>query len=129
MLGILWVGLGSALGGMARYALSGFVATRIGEVFPWGTLVVNVSGCAVIGAFAAFITPGGPWPGSLAIRELVLIGLCGGYTTFSSFSLQTLSLAREGDWRRALANIIASVAFCFIAVWLGDRAGALVFGG
>ena len=129
MLGMLWVAFGSALGGMARYALSGFVASRIGEIFPWGTLAVNVSGCAVIGLFAAFIAPGGRWPGSLAIRELVLIGLCGGYTTFSSFSLQTLSLARDGEWLRALGNVVASVVLCFIAVWLGYRAGALYSGG
>ncbi len=126
MLGELWIALGSALGGMGRYALSGFIARRIGETFPWGTLVVNVSGCGVIGLFAAFIAPAGPWPGSLTLREFVLIGLCGGYTTFSSFSLQTLSLAREGQWGRALGNITGSVVLCFIAVWLGYRAGVLI---
>ena len=129
MLGELWIALGSALGGMGRYALSGLIARRIGETFPWGTLVVNVSGCAVIGLFAAFIAPGGPWPGSLTVRELVLIGLCGGYTTFSSFSLQTLSLAREGEWGRVVGNVVGSVVLCFIAVWLGYRAGALLSGG
>jgi len=127
MLGALWVVLGSGLGGAARYALSGFIARRIGETFPWGTLAVNVTGCAVIGAFAAFIAPGGPW--AATIRELVLFGLCGGYTTFSSVSLQTLNLAREGDFLRAIVNIVASVIFCFIAVWLGYRAGALFSGG
>jgi CrcB protein len=129
VLGELWIAFGSALGGMWRYALSGLIARRIGETFPWGTLVVNVSGCAVIGLFAAFIGPGGPWPGSLTVRELVLIGLCGGYTTFSSFSLQTLSLAREGEWGRVAGNIVGSVALCFIAVWLGFRAGVLLSGG
>ena len=125
----LSLALGSALGGVARYALSGFIARRFGETFPWGTLIVNVSGCAVIGVFAALIAPAGPWPGSLTVRALVLIGLCGGYTTFSSFSLQTLILAREGEWGRALGNVTASVAFCYIALWLGYRAGALCFGG
>ena len=62
MLGGFWIALGSALGGMGRYALSGFVARRVGETFPWGTLSVNVSGCVVIGLFAAFIATGGPWP-------------------------------------------------------------------
>jgi CrcB protein len=114
---------------MGRYALSGFIARRIGEIFPWGTLAVNVSGCAVIGLFAAFIAPGGPWAGSLTVQELVLIGLCGGYTTFSSFSLQTLSLAREGEWGHVLGNVAGSVVLCFIAVWLGYRAGALLSGG
>ena len=120
---------GSALGGMARYGVSGLVATRIGETFPWGTLVVNVSGCLVIGAAAAAIGPHGPLPESLTIRDFVMIGLCGGYTTFSSFSLQTLTLAREGEWSRALANIVASVAFCLLAGWAGIALGMFIFGG
>src|ERR1700732_2006178 len=126
MAGPLWVAVGSALGGMARYGVSGVVANRIGETFPWGTLVVNVSGCFVVGVFAAAIGPGGALAGSLTARQLVLIGLCGGYTTFSSFSLQTLALARDGDWGRALANIAASVALCLAAVWAGFTAGALI---
>ncbi len=125
----LWVVLGSALGGMARYALSGFIARRIGEIFPWGTLLVNISGSFVIGIAAAVIAPGGPLPGDLTVRQLVMIGMCGGYTTFSSFSLQTLTLAREGDWRRALGNIVGSVALCIIAVWAGFALGALIPGG
>jgi fluoride exporter len=129
MTGQLWVALGSALGGMARYGVSGVVARRIGETFPWGTLVVNVSGCSVIGVFAALIAPGSALAGSLTVRQLVLIGLCGGYTTFSSFSLQTLALARDGDWGRALGNIGGSVALCLLAVWAGFAAGAFVPGG
>jgi fluoride exporter len=129
MTGQLWVALGSALGGMARYGVSGAVARRIGETFPWGTLMVNVSGCLVIGVFAAIIAPGGALAGSLTVRQLVLIGLCGGYTTFSSFSLQTLALARDGDWRRALGNIGGSVALCLLAVWAGFAAGAFIPGG
>jgi CrcB protein len=128
MTGQIWVALGSALGGMARYGVSGIVANRVGETFPWGTLVVNVSGCLVIGVFAAIIAPGGPLAGSLTVRELVLVGLCGGYTTFSSFSLQTLALARDGEWARALGNIGGSVALCLLAVWLGFAAGALLPG-
>jgi CrcB protein len=128
MTGQLWVALGSALGGMARYGISGVVARRIGETFPWGTLVVNVSGCLVIGVFAAIIAPGGALAGGLTVRQLVLIGLCGGYTTFSSFSLQTLALARDGDWGRALGNIAASVALCLLAVWAGFAAGAFIPG-
>jgi len=122
----LWVGLGSALGGMARYAFSGFVARRIGEIFPWGTLLVNISGAFVIGLAAAAVAPGGALPGDLTVRQLVMIGLCGGYTTFSSFSLQTLALARGGDWPRALGNIVASVGLCLIAVWAGFALGALI---
>jgi len=129
MTGQLWVALGSALGGMARYGVSGIVASRIGEVFPWGTLVVNVSGGFVIGVSAAIIAPSGAVAGSIAVRQLVMIGLCGGYTTFSSFSLQTLALARNGEWGRVLGNIAASVALCLLAVWAGFAAGAFIPGG
>ncbi|HZB90109.1 MAG TPA: fluoride efflux transporter CrcB [Stellaceae bacterium] len=128
-MGAAWVALGSAVGGMARYGVSGYVATRIGETFPWGTLVVNVSGCLVIGAFAALIAPAGALPGDVSVRALVIIGICGGYTTFSSFSLQTLTLAREGQWRHALGNIAASVGFCLLAVWAGFALGAFISGG
>lgn len=129
MLGAVWVALGSALGGMTRYAVSGAVATRIGETFPWGTLVVNTSGSCVIGLFAALVAPAGSLPGDLTTRQFVIIGLCGGYTTFSSFSLQTLNLARDGEWARALGNIAASVALCLIAVWAGFALGAFISGG
>ena len=129
MIGPAWVALGSALGGMARYGISGLVANRIGETFPWGTLVVNVSGALVIGTFAALVAPAGALPGDLTVRQLVIIGLCGGYTTFSSFSLQTLNLARDAQWARALANIAASVILCLLAVWAGFVLGAFFSGG
>ncbi len=129
MLGAALVAAGSFLGGMARYALSGWVANRIGETFPWGTLVVNISGCFVIGVFAALVAPIGAMPGNSLVRELGVIGLCGGYTTFSSFSLQTLNLARNGEWGRVLGNIAASVTVCLIAVWAGFGLGASIFGG
>ena len=115
----LWIGVGSALGGMARYGLSGWVAHHFGETFPWGTLIVNVAGSFVIGVFATLTGPDGRWLAPSAAREFVMIGICGGYTTFSSFSLQTLSLAQGGEWFRAGANILASVALCLLAVWLG----------
>jgi len=127
--GALWVLLGSALGGMARYAVSGAVARRIGETFPWGTLLVNISGGFVIGIAAAEIAAGGALPGDLTVRQLVMVGLCGGYTTFSSFSLQTLNLARDGEWTRALANILGSVALCFAAAWAGYALGTFIPGG
>lgn len=129
MIGPAWVALGSALGGMARYGISGLVANRIGETFPWGTLVVNVSGALVIGTFAALVAPAGALPGDLTVRQLVIVGLCGGYTTFSSFSLQTLSLARDAQWARALGNIAASVLLCLLAVWAGFALGAFFSGG
>ena len=124
-----WVIIGSALGGMARYGVSGAVARRIGETFPWGTLTVNVSGSFVIGLFAALVAAGGALGGERMVGALVMTGVCGGYTTFSSFSLQTLNLARDGEWPRALANIVASAALCLLAVWAGFALGALIPGG
>lgn len=115
----LWVALGGALGSVARYWCSGFAATHFGETFPWGTLIVNVAGSFVIGLFAALTGPDGRWLAPSAAREFVMIGICGGYTTFSSFSVQTLSLAQDGEWFRAGANVIVSVALCLVAVWLG----------
>ena len=119
MANILWIGLGGALGTMTRYWLSGFVAQRIGETFPWGTMVVNISGSFVIGLFAALTDPDGRWLVSPTARQFVMIGILGGYTTFSSFSIQTLNLARDGEWLWAGGNILFSVVFCLAAVWLG----------
>jgi fluoride exporter len=123
------IAVGSALGGMARYALSGFVARVIGETFPWGTLVVNASGSLAIGVVAALVAPDGLFPGDATLWRVAAVGLCGGYTTFSSFSLQTLSLARDGEGLRALANIVASVAICLLCVWTGFALGAFMSGG
>lgn len=119
-----WIFLGSGLGGLARWGASGLVATRLGETFPWGTLTVNLSGSLVIGFFATFTGPEGRWLAPAPFREFFMLGLCGGYTTFSSFSLQTLNLAREGEWARAAANVVLSVALCLLGVWLGHVAAA-----
>lgn len=126
MLTYLWVALGGALGSVGRFWLSGLVATRYGETFPMGTLVVNVSGSLVIGFLAALSAPEGrllPAPG---FRQFLLIGVCGGYTTFSSFSLQTLDLLRDREWIYAGGNVLLSVGLCLIAVWLGYLLGAAV---
>ena len=120
----LWVAIGSALGGMARYWCSGFAARLIGEWFPWGTLIVNVVGSFVIGAFAALSASEGPLLIRPEIRIFVMVGLCGGYTTFSSFSLQTFALWREGEWLWAGANSALSFVLCLLAVWLGHVAVA-----
>lgn len=115
--------IGSAIGGVTRYWLSGFVARYMGETFPWGTLIVNVSGSFAIGFFATLTAPE---DGRLFLdtqtRQFVMMGLCGGYTTFSSFSLQTLNLMRGGEAPAALANIGLSIALCLFAVWLGHIA-------
>ena len=120
----LAVALGSAIGGTARYALSGVVADQFGETFPWGTLIINVTGSFVIGFVATLSGPDGRLLVSSTLRQFVMVGLCGGYTTFSSFSLQTLNLMRGGEWLRAGGNIVGSVVLCLLAVFLGHLAAA-----
>ena len=120
MLAYLWIAIGGALGSVARYWFSGVVARHFGETFPWGTLLVNVSGSLVIGFFATLTGPDGRWLVPPWFRtQFFMLGLCGGYTTFSSFSLQTLNLAEEGEWLHAGANVLLSVVLCLVAVWLG----------
>jgi fluoride exporter len=124
MAAYFWIAIGSALGGMARFGCSGLAARLISETFPWGTLIVNVLGSFIIGFFATLTGPDGRvYVGSLA-RQFVLIGFCGGYTTFSSFSIQTLNLMEDGEWLRAAANIGGSVALCLFAVWIGSLLAA-----
>lgn len=115
----LWVMFGSALGGGARYWLSGLIATHVGETFPWGTIIINATGSLIIGFFATLTGPDGRFLVATEARQFFMMGICGGYTTFSSFSLQTLNLAREGDMLRAGANVGLSLALCLAAVWLG----------
>ena len=120
----LWVAIGSAIGGVGRYWCGALVAERFGDAFPWGTLLVNVAGSFLIGVVAALGDSfGRPWLSSHDARAFIVVGFCGGYTTFSAFSLQTLDLLREGAWAHALGNIVLSVVLCLIAVWLGYLAG------
>ncbi len=122
----LWVMLGSALGGVARYWLSASVSQGFGATFPLGTLIVNVTGSFVIGFFAVLTGPDGRVFAGTDARQFVMTGICGGYTTFSSFSLQTLNLARDSEWLLAGVNVVLSVILCLVAVWLGAvAAGAL----
>ncbi len=121
----LWVALGGALGSVGRYWLSGVVANHFGETFPLGTLLVNVSGCLVIGFFATMTGPDGRWLVSEGFRQqFFMLGVCGGYTTFSSFSLQTLNLAERGQWLQAGGNVVLSVVCCLGGVWLGHLLAA-----
>ena len=115
----LWVALGGALGSIGRFWCSGAVARSVGETFPWGTLVVNVVGSFVIGFFGALTGPDGRVIVGTTARQFVMIGVCGGYTTFSSFSLQTLTLARDGQWLQVIGNVLLSVAMCLLAVCAG----------
>ncbi len=119
MLNYLSVMLGGALGTGARFWASGFIARRYGEFFPLGTLLVNISGSFVIGFFATATDPQGRLFVVPAFRQFFMIGILGGYTTFSSFSLQTLDLAQDGDWLKAGMNILLSLGGCLLAVWAG----------
>ncbi|HEX6118488.1 MAG TPA: fluoride efflux transporter CrcB [Dongiaceae bacterium] len=122
----MWVTLGSALGGVARYWCSGLVARYIGETFPWGTLVVNIAGSFLIGLIATISGTDGRFIIPAEARQFMMVGILGGFTTFSSFSLQTLTLARDGEWLLAGANIVGSVVLCLIAVWAGHMLAATI---
>lgn len=120
----LWIALGSAIGGIARYWTSGLVAIQFGETFPWGTLAVNVLGSFVIGLIATLTSPDGRLFAGAEVRQFLMIGVCGGYTTFSTFSIEALELLRNGELYRASAYIVASVLLCVVAVWLGYAVAA-----
>jgi fluoride exporter len=115
----LWVALGGALGSVSRYWLNGIISAKFGEAFPWGTLLINVTGSLIIGLFATLTTPDGRLFAPAAMRTFFMVGVCGGFTTFSSFSLQTLNLANDGEWLYAAGNVLFSVVLCLLGVWLG----------
>jgi CrcB protein len=108
---------------MARLGLSVTVPMLVGGRFPWATLLINVLGSFVIGWFGVVSSPGGRFAGAADMRSFVMIGLCGGFTTFSSFSLQTFELIQGGDTVRACAYVVASVLLCVLGVWLGVGLG------
>jgi CrcB protein len=114
----LIVMLGGALGTLARYAVTVLAAPISGQL-PWGTIIINVTGSLIIGFFGALTLANGRYPAPENVRLFVMIGLCGGYTTFSSFSLQTLDLMRTGNIGRAAVNVAASVVLCVSAVAVG----------
>ena len=122
----LAVMFGGALGTGLRMAVSGWLAMKYGETFPIGTVVVNVTGCFIIGLVAALTGPDGPYFAAPLTRQIVMIGMLGGYTTFSSFSLQTLTLVQSGEWLRAVLNVLLSFVLCLVAVWLGHVTAALL---
>jgi CrcB protein len=125
MLAYLWVALGGALGSVARFGLNGLISARFGETFPWGTLIINVTGSLVIGVIGAVASPEGRMDSQSRAfaTQFLMIGICGGYTTFSSFSWQTLQRLQDRDWLYAGCNIVLSVVLCLIAVWLGYLLG------
>jgi len=114
----LLIALGGAIGSVARFWVAEAISTYFTTDFPWGTIVANISGCFAIGVIAA-LTGDGRTVAALQTRQFLMIGVLGGYTTFSSFSLQTLLLAQNGEWLRAAANVGLSLVACLVAVWLG----------
>ncbi len=115
-----WVALGSALGGVGRYWCNNAILGLLGTAFPWGTIAVNVVGSFAIGFLATLDPfPSRSWLPGPEARAFLMVGVCGGYTTFSAFSLQTLDQLRSGQWPEALGNVGLSVVLCLVSVWLG----------
>jgi fluoride exporter len=119
----LAVGLGGMLGSVARSLVSLGLLHLLGPGFAWGTLAVNVAGSFLIGLYATLTEPGGRLVASPAQRQFMLAGVCGGFTTFSIFSLETVLLAEQGAFDRAAVNVGASVVLWLVAVWIGCRMG------
>jgi CrcB protein len=115
----LAVAAGGAIGSLARFWLAAAMTALTGPRFPWGTLLINVAGSAIIGIVAAVTLH----PARIAmhpdLRVFLMVGICGGFTTFSAFSLQTLELVRSGHWLEVAGNIVLSVVLCLAAVWAG----------
>jgi fluoride exporter len=122
----LWVAIGGALGSMARYGFSGIVAQLTGGTFPYGTMFVNVTGGWLIGFLASISAPESQFFIPAPVRVLLMTGVCGGYTTFSTFSLESFNLLRDGESLAALANMLISVVLCVLAVWLGYASATAV---
>lgn len=112
--------LGGGAGSLARYLAGGAISNRFGARFPIGTMVVNVTGCFLIGLIMTLLTERQPHP---YWRLALVVGFLGGYTTFSSFEWETYSAVREGGFWIGLANVVGSVVFGYAAVWLGALLG------
>ena len=122
---IYWlVGLGSALGGLARWLMSDLLQPAPGLGFPWGTLWVNTSGSFLIGAYAALVAPGGRWSAGLGQRLFFMTGFCGGYTTFSIFSLEAILFLQAGRYVLAGGYVGASLLLWLGGAWAGYALGA-----
>lgn len=124
----LIVMLGGAIGTLMRYTVS-LLALPLSSEFPWGTIFINITGSFLIGLFGTLTLAHGRFPVAEEVRLFVMVGLCGGYTTFSAFSLQTLDLLRAGSPTRAAVNILLSVTLCILAVAAGHYIASLANGG
>jgi fluoride exporter len=119
ILAIVLVFFGGAAGSMWRYWWSGLVAQRFGETFPFGTLAVNMAGSTIIGVLYSLLLHMANNNIAAAVQQLLVFGICGGLTTFSSFSLQTYTLIANGRWLSALSNMVFSTGLCLGCVALG----------
>ncbi len=126
MMKLLSIFLAAGVGGLLRYGVGGVVQNWFGPTFPFGTLVVNIVGCLAMGFLAT------AWNGPVLVREdtraAILVGLLGGFTTFSAFARETLALADDGEWGRAGLNVLGSVALSLIAVWIGAIVATRLYG-
>jgi CrcB protein len=120
----LSVALGSALGGCARFGVGDLVAVWAGAAFPWGTLLINATGSFAIGFFNTLTDVSGRFYAPVRMRQFVMVGFCGGYTTFSAFSLETITLIGRHALAAAAGYVIASMVLCLLAVWLGHLLAA-----
>ena len=124
----LWIFVGSGLGGVARHILTAWVTAKAGAGFPWGTLVVNVSGSCAIGLVGTLLAGAARPPGAAWAGDFIVVGILGGFTTYSAYSFQTLMLARGGHELRAMLYSLGTLALCLAAVAAG-AAVARVFRG
>lgn len=122
----LWVAIGSALGGVARHGCTAVATKWLGTAFPWATLGINIFGSFVIGLFFTLTGVDGRFDVPTEAKMFVMVGICGGYTTFSAFSLQTLALAQEGAWMRAGTYVATSITLCLLGVWGGHALAAAI---
>jgi len=113
------IALGAAAGGVMRYACSGAMARIAGDTFPWGTLAVNILGSAALGFFAMLTAPEGRLLVPVSTRLMVTVGICGGFTTFSTFSMETMALALDRQYLKAGLNVGGTVIVCLAGVWCG----------
>lgn len=118
---MVWVviALGSAAGGVLRHLTTEAVSRMAGPGFPWGTITVNASGSLAVGVIAALALGNATAPWSPVMRHAAITGVLGGFTTFSAFSLQTVSLAAQGAWWAAALNVTVSVVLCLLCCWAG----------
>lgn len=123
MIQIVYIAVGGAAGAVTRYSVAGLVQTllrgRPGEAFPWGTLLINVSGCFLIGLLAPLLLERSVLRPEF--RTAILVGFLGAYTTWSTFGFETLAFLNAGDHRRAIAYALGTNLGCFAAVWIGYR--------